>query len=296
MKLRTGLNSARDLVANAGALASAGFSQTFIEQIVAQGPDAGNAMAKAILTATPEAQGELQTLFAETEKLSAHGMDTLANTMYEKSGLATEALRNLYSQAQVDLEAALIAENEYYTAQQLEIQATFQEGMTEAARVRDEALAEAEKALNEALTAATTALNESLSAIEKEFNAAMKEFKGQLAGHALAIKNIKDEIAAARAEAMKPIVITRIENVVVNRSTVGVKPFADGGFVNGPVNALIGEAGPEVVTPLKDFERMMGLDGGNGKTIIYNAAPNQSLDAEQALFQAIKRAKVVGTW
>lgn len=296
MKLRTGLNSARDLVANAGALASAGFSQTFIEQIVAQGPDAGNAMAKAILNASPEAQGELQTLFADTQKLSAHGMDALADTMYEKSGLATEALKNLYSQAQVDLQAALLAENELYTTQQLEIQATFQAGMTEAAKVRDEALAEAEKALTEALTAATAALNESLNAIEKEFNAAMKQFKGQLSAHATAIRNIKDEIAAARAEAMRPIVVTRIENVVVNRSTTGVKPFADGGYVNGPVNALIGEAGPEVVTPLKDFERIMGLDKGNGNTIVYHAAPNQSLDAEQALFQAIKRAKVVGTW
>jgi hypothetical protein len=253
-------------------------------------------MAKAILTASPEAQGELQSLFAETQEMSAHGMDALANTMYEKSGLATEALRNLYSQAQVDLEAALIAENEFYTQQQLDIQATFQEGMVEAARVRDEALAEAEKALTEALAAATTALNESLAAIEKEFNKSMKEFRGQLSGHAKAISNIRDEISLARAEAMKPIVITRIENVVVNRSTAGMKPFADGGFVNGPVNALIGEAGPEVVTPLKDFERMMGLDNGNGKTIVYNAAPNQSLDAEQALFQAIKRAKVVGTW
>lgn len=296
MKLRTGLSTARDLVSNAGALASAGFSQTFIEQIVSQGPDAGNAMAKAILSATPEAQKELQTLFVESEKLAGNGMDTLANTMYEKSGLATEALKTLYSQAQVDLQAALIAENELYTAQQLEIQATFQEGMTEAAKVRDEALAEAEKALTEALTAATTALNESLNAIQKEFNAAMKEFKGQLSAHATAIRKIKDEISAARAEAMKPIVITRIENVVVNTSNTGRRPMAEGGFVNGPVNALIGEAGPEVVTPLKDFERMMGLGDGNGKTIIYNAAPNKSLDAEQELFTAIRRAKVVGNW
>lgn len=72
--------------------------------------------------------------------------------------------------------------------------------------------------------------------------------------------------------------------------------LASGGFVNRPTPALIGEAGPEVVTPLKDFERMMGLDQGTGQTIIYNAAPNQSLDAEQALFQAMKRAKVVGAW
>jgi hypothetical protein len=71
--------------------------------------------------------------------------------------------------------------------------------------------------------------------------------------------------------------------------------MAAGGFVTGPTTALIGESGPEVVTPLKDFERMMGMTGG-GQTVNYYAAPNQSLDAEQALFQAIKRAKVVASW
>lgn len=73
--------------------------------------------------------------------------------------------------------------------------------------------------------------------------------------------------------------------------------LAKGGFVNGPTTALIGEAGPEVVTPLKDFERMMGIDGkGQASTVNYYAAPNQSLDAEQALFTALKRAKVLSAW
>ncbi len=39
-----------------------------------------------------------------------------------------------------------------------------------------------------------------------------------------------------------------------------IPKLADGGFVDRPTMALIGEAGPEVVTPLRDFERMMGLD------------------------------------
>lgn len=39
-----------------------------------------------------------------------------------------------------------------------------------------------------------------------------------------------------------------------------VPMLAKGGFVNQATTAVIGEAGPEVVTPLKDFERMMGLD------------------------------------
>ena len=73
--------------------------------------------------------------------------------------------------------------------------------------------------------------------------------------------------------------------------------LAKGGYVTEPTTALIGEAGPEVVTPLKDFERMMGLNGnGQGPTVIYNAAPNASIDSEQALTDALKRAKVLSAW
>lgn len=72
--------------------------------------------------------------------------------------------------------------------------------------------------------------------------------------------------------------------------------LAKGGFVDKATTAIIGEAGPEVVTPLKDFERMMGIGDGNAKTVNYYAAPNVSLDSEQALFQAMRRAKVVANW
>jgi hypothetical protein len=73
--------------------------------------------------------------------------------------------------------------------------------------------------------------------------------------------------------------------------------FAKGGLVTGPTNALIGEAGPEVVIPLDRFERMMNIsENGNGRTVNYYAAPNQSLSSEQALFQAMRRARVVAQW
>jgi len=70
--------------------------------------------------------------------------------------------------------------------------------------------------------------------------------------------------------------------------------LAKGGLVTGPTKALIGEAGPEVVIPLNKFGEMM--DEGSGKTLVYNAAPNQTIDSEQALFQAMRRAKVVANW
>jgi TP901 family phage tail tape measure protein len=78
-------------------------------------------------------------------------------------------------------------------------------------------------------------------------------------------------------------------------ANLNIPRLGAGGYVDSPTTALIGEAGPEVVTPLKDFERMMGLDG-SGKTLNYYAAPNQSIDAEQALFTAMRRAKVVANW
>lgn len=298
-KLKTQLAGAKSLITNAGALASAGFSQTFIEQVVAQGPDAGNAMAKAILASSPQAQQELQTLFAESEVTAQSGMDALTDALYEKSGLANQALKDMYAQATTDLTLALETQALLYTEQQAAITATFNEAMADATIARDEALAEAEKALNEALAAATKALNDSLDEIQKAFNEKLKEFKGQLTAHAKAIRAIKDEISAARAEAMKPIVITRIENVIVQTSTVSAPrvKLAAGGYVDRPTNALIGEAGPEVVTPLKDFERMMGMsDRSGGPTVQYFAAPNESLDSEQQLLLAMKRAKVVGAW
>jgi hypothetical protein len=76
-----------------------------------------------------------------------------------------------------------------------------------------------------------------------------------------------------------------------------IPKLAEGGFVEKATTAIIGEAGPEVVTPLKDFERMMGLDKkGASRVINYYAAENKSVDSEQALLQAIKRAKVITGW
>jgi hypothetical protein len=81
--------------------------------------------------------------------------------------------------------------------------------------------------------------------------------------------------------------------------TVNLPRLAKGGFVDSPTTALIGEAGPEVVMPLNRFERLMGIDGsGNvkGGTLNYYAAPNESIDSEAALLQAVLRGRSLGAW
>jgi TP901 family phage tail tape measure protein len=79
---------------------------------------------------------------------------------------------------------------------------------------------------------------------------------------------------------------------------LSIPRLAEGGYVDQATLAIIGEAGPEVVTPLRDFERMMNLGEGkeDGKTLNYYAAPNESIDSEAALFEAMRRARVVAQW
>lgn len=71
--------------------------------------------------------------------------------------------------------------------------------------------------------------------------------------------------------------------------------LADGGTLTGSGTVMVGERGPELLT-LPKGAQVTPLDRAGGNTIIYNAAPNVSLDAEQALFTAMRRAKVVAGW
>jgi tetratricopeptide (TPR) repeat protein len=107
--LTTRLAKSQALLEKAGKLNAAGFSQTFIEQVVEAGTDTGNELASAILESTPQTQAELQRLFLALEATAETGMDSLAREIYDKQGLATRELKNLYAQTQTELTEALKA-------------------------------------------------------------------------------------------------------------------------------------------------------------------------------------------
>lgn len=73
--------------------------------------------------------------------------------------------------------------------------------------------------------------------------------------------------------------------------------LANGGVVSSPTIAMVGERGPEAVIPLKQYESLIRGGGGNGGTsITYIAAPNNSIDSEQALFNAMRRSQLLAGW
>jgi F0F1-type ATP synthase membrane subunit b/b' len=184
------LNASKALTDNAAKLSGAGFSQTFIEQIVSQGGEVGNKMAQEILASTPETQKALQEVFTESQNVANHGMDTLAKAIYDKSGLATEGLKDLYANTQAELVTAMADETAAYAQQQADIKATFDQGMIDL-----------NNSLKTALNDAALALNQSLDDIEATLNEKLAAMKGKLSSLSSSIGATRNLIAGSYAVA-----------------------------------------------------------------------------------------------
>ena len=91
----------------AGKLQALGFTQTFIEEIISQGPDVGGALADTILAGSPEAITKLNQYWIALEKVSSHGVDAIAKKLNSGLTLATEELTAQLAQVQTDLTVAL---------------------------------------------------------------------------------------------------------------------------------------------------------------------------------------------
>jgi len=120
--LKDKLTASKRLAQDAANLAAAGYSQTFIEQIIAQGSEVGDQLTKQLLAATPEQAAQIQSLFSDVNSESLHAVDDVAKKITEQQGLATEELRDAYLKAQTELTTALQAENDAYATAMVDVQ------------------------------------------------------------------------------------------------------------------------------------------------------------------------------
>lgn len=170
--LRKKILGARNLINNASALAGLGFSQTFIEQVIEGGTETGNELAKAILEASPETQAELKRLFLDLEDVSANGMQSVADRIYDEQKLATAELAKLYTDTQ---EATNLA------------------------------LEEEQQRLASALVSAGLAFNLAVLEIKDEFLKAIEEFDGAFAGLGKTVKDFLAKLDVTAASAVTDV-------------------------------------------------------------------------------------------
>ena len=201
------LDDAKKLQEGAGYLAGQGYSQTFIEQVVKAGPEAGLALIEEIKGGSPEQQAEIKATFNALETISDTGMDALAKSMNNGANLATSELRKAYDQVAVDLKASLNEVDRELTENMASQQAAFNLAMTEAAKVRDERIAESHKVLEEALAEATKNLLEAQAEAKAEQDKALAEAYAALTkAREEAQKDLNKGLAKAQEELQKALI------------------------------------------------------------------------------------------
>jgi hypothetical protein len=227
------------------------------------------------------------------------------------------ALQGLYDQTFIDLAKSLTEQQTAYVSQQEDIQREFnisiaeaeatrteamadanlalQESIADAAAYRDQALLDSQESLNDALLSSAESFEDNIKAIAETFRDQVTKMQSAASGLAAQINGVRAALGAAQSQARD--VANAAASAIAKSQTTKKQPtfMAEGGLVTSATNAIVGEAGPEVVIPLDRFESMMGMSGG-GKAVNYYAAPNQSIDSEQDLLQAMRRAKVVAGW
>lgn len=239
-KMKDKLAASKELAKNAALLQAKGFSQTFIEEVVAAGPEVGNKLAQSIMNANPDTIKELQATYADIEATTDTGLDALAKAMNAGGKLATAELNKAYAQSQVDLQQSLKKQAAEYTTQQAQINKTFNQAMADAERTRDtaiasamadlaEALAEENKQFDEAVAqvnselatslaeaqadfvekseAARKQLNDTLTEIEKDFKDKLGKITDATKATTAAITSMLANFNSAKAIMMTPIII-----------------------------------------------------------------------------------------
>ena len=166
--LGTQTAKAKALADKAGQLQALGFTQSFIEEVVAQGPDVGGALADTILAGTPESIAQLQAYWKALDELSSHGVDNIAKTLNSGITLATEELTQQLAQIKIDL-------NDQLASYQVEL---------------TDALASAYSDYSDALAAISARTKEQVSEIDSQITALNNKI-AQLQAALLALKSLE---------------------------------------------------------------------------------------------------------
>jgi hypothetical protein len=259
--LKTKLQAAKDLQANAAALAGMGYSQTFIEEVVKNGPEAGNKIAAALKDASPEATKQLQALYGQVENISDNGLNELAKSMNAGGKLATDELREAYSQVAVDLKNSLAEVDSELKTSLAEANKVYSEAMAQAQIDRDERSAESIAQMNEQIADAKKRLGEALADAQKDLNKALLEAQ-------IAYQKAVDDIQKATEKKLADLK-AKLAEVAQAMVALGAQQAALAAMAKAPTYTFAGSTGGGST----------GVTGGGGTTVNNNTTVNAFTNA-----------------
>lgn len=267
--LKSKLAAAKELQANAAALAGMGYSQTFIEQVVKNGPEAGNKIAEALKAASPDATKELQSLYGQVETISETGLDALAATMNAGGKLATSELMEAYTQVATDLKVSLTEVDKQMQDGLAEAQAAYAAAMTEAKADRDARMTEAMTQMNESIAEAQATLDAALAEAEKTLAKARAEAQKRLnEGLAEAQKTLQKALTDAQKAYEKAIdeINKATEKKLSDLKAKLAEVAAAMAALQASQAAMAAMANAPVYTPMPYVGTPFGQSGGGGST------------------------------
>ena len=157
---------------DAGKLAAQGYNQSFINEVIAQGPKQGDALAQSVLTAAPETQDSIKQLYAQVQDASQNGLNDLAKQMNDGTSFATQQLAQSYAQVSVDLQKALSDNSAALTDSLNKQQDAFQKQLDAAQVTLDKANKAAADARDLALQKSAQTLADSLQTAQDNYTKA----------------------------------------------------------------------------------------------------------------------------
>jgi hypothetical protein len=257
--LKDRLTKVLKLQKDAGDLHAAGYSQGFIDQIIAKGPLIGDAMAQSILKASPDTTNQIQALYGQIQNVSSNGLDALATQMNDGTKFATDKMADQYAQVSITLQksladnsanlaTALSNENNSYAkaldaasnahAEALGLnETTLTTALAKAAGAQTKAQAAADQVLKDGMATATRTLTDSLASAQNAYNAAIKAISNSTN------KQLDALMAKIDATAAK---LRGLGAVVPSNPNAGLTPYSpvtsSGALMSGTTGTATGTA------------------------------------------------------
>lgn len=276
---------------DAGDLAAKGYSQSFIDQVIAQGPDVGDKMAQAVLNATPETASQIKALYGQIDSVSQDGLTQLATTMNDGTTFATQAMASQYAQVAVEVQASLAKNADNLQASLATENESYQKALDAATDAHTKAAAAANDTLNKALAKAQDTLTKAQEAANKAFSDGQiaaqdtltKALEASQKTYDTAIKAINDSTDKQLSALMAKIqaVIAQIQalgGAVSGIGSMGGTASSGGFFSSAPATAPT-PYGPGITTTLPTTLSSGAISHPGGAMTPAPGAPSVSINA-----------------